>query len=119
LKPIRLEIPRVASGLNGSGGLKNMHYRNYGKLRDSWQLEIRSLTNAKIKGRVSIDYTRSSVVAMDWDNLCASFKVIGDALVANGIIEDDNPEIVVEFRPHWRKAKNNKDLITIIEITPL
>jgi hypothetical protein len=56
---------------------------------------------------------------MDWDNLCASFKVIGDALVANGIIEDDNPEIVVEFRPHWRKAKNNKDLITIIEITPL
>ncbi len=119
MKPIRLEIPRVAPGLNGSEGLKRMHYRKYMKLRDSWQLEIRSLTNAKIKGRVSIDYTRSSVVAMDIDNLCASFKVIGDGLVANGIIEDDNTEIITEFRPHWRKAKNNKDLITIIEITPL
>jgi hypothetical protein len=117
MKSITIEIPRVAPGLNGSKGLKNMHFQAYRKLRDSWAFEIRSLTNAKFKGRVSIDYTRSSVVPMDWDNLSASFKVIGDALVSNNIIEDDNPTIVVEFRPHWRKAKNNSDLKTIITIT--
>jgi len=37
--------------------------------------------------------------------------------VANKVIKDDNPGIVVEFIPKWRKAKNNDDLKTIIEIT--
>lgn len=119
MKSITIEIPRVAPGLNGSGGLKNLHFQAYRKLRDSWTLQIRSVTSDKFLGKVSIDYTRSSVVAMDWDNLSASFKVIGDALVANQIITDDNPNVVVAFRPHWRKAKNNKDLKTIITITEL
>ena len=111
-----LEINEVAPMLNGKDGLKRMHYHAYARLRDKWTWLIRSVTNANIKGRVSITYTRSSVTAPDWDNLCASFKPIGDALVKNGVIEDDNPEIVVEFKPQWRKAKNNKDLKTTIII---
>jgi len=112
-----LEINEVAPMLNGKDGLKRMHYHAYARLRDKWTWLIRSVTNANIKGRVSITYTRSSVRAPDWDNLCASFKPIGDALVANKVIKDDNPGIVVEFIPKWRKAKNNDDLKTIIEIT--
>jgi hypothetical protein len=113
---LKLEIPEVAPMLNGKKGLKNMHYRNYMKLRDRWDSIIRDVTNERILGTVHVTYTRSSVVAPDWDNLCASFKPIGDALVNNGVIQDDSPKIIETFTPVWRKAKNNSDLITIIEI---
>jgi hypothetical protein len=113
---LTLEIPEVAPMLNGSGGLKNMHYRNYMKLRDRWIAIIREMTSVRIIGKVHLTYIRSSVQAPDWDNLCASFKPIGDALVENGVIQDDNPKIIETFTPIWRKAKNNNDLKTIIEI---
>ncbi len=116
LVELNIEIPEVAPMLNGSSGLKRMHWTKYRDLLEKWTLLIRAKTKEKIKGRVSIAYVRSSVRAPDWDNLCASFKPIGDALVKNGVIEDDNPEIVVEFKPQWRKAKNNKDLKTTIII---
>ena len=102
--------------MNGSKGLKGMHHRNYMKLRDRWISMIREATNERIRGKVHLTYTRSSVQAPDWDNLCASFKPIGDALVENGVITDDNPKVIETFTPVWRKAKNNKDLKTIIEI---
>ena len=111
-----LEINEVAPMLNGKDGLMRMHWAKRRKLQEKWTWLISSVTNAKIKGRVSITYTRSSVTAPDWDNLCASFKTIGDALVKNGVIVDDNPRVVERFIPKWRKAKNNKDLKTIIEI---
>jgi Holliday junction resolvase RusA-like endonuclease len=119
MEKLIIEIDEVAPMLNGSGGLKNMHFQVYRKLRDRWVWLIASKTRQKIKGKVTIAYTRSSVVAPDWDNISASFKPIGDALVTNGVIEDDNPKVVLEFIPKWRKAKNNKDLKTIIEITPI
>jgi Holliday junction resolvase RusA-like endonuclease len=111
-----ITINEVAPMLNGSGGLKNMHFQVYRKLREKWVWLVRSSTKAIFKGTVKITYTRSSVVAPDWDNLSASFKPIGDALVDNKVITDDNPKVVLEFIPKWRKAKNNKDLITIIEV---
>jgi Holliday junction resolvase RusA-like endonuclease len=113
---ITIELDEVAPMLNGSQGLKNMHYRNYMKLRERWNTLIANSTTERIIGTVHITYTRSSVQAPDWDNLCASFKPIGDALVENGVIQDDNPKIVETFTPVWRKAKNNNDLKTIIEI---
>jgi hypothetical protein len=114
---IKITIDEVAPMLNGSNGLKNMHFRNYMKLRDKWAWLIRSATTAKFKGKVRIEYVRASVSPPDWDNISASFKPIGDALVSNGVIEDDNPTIVTEFVPKWEKAKNNNSLYTIITIT--
>ena len=116
---LRIEIPEVAPMLNGKDGLMRMHWTKRRKLQEKWAVLISSVTNAKLKGRVSITYTRSSVTAPDWDNLCASFKTIGDALVKNGVIEDDNPQVVVEFIPRWRKAKNNNDLKTKVLITSM
>jgi hypothetical protein len=116
--PMTLEIPDTAPMLNGDKGLMRMHYRSYMKLKDKWVLLIRSVTSAKLQGRVSIDYYRSSVIAPDADNLCASFKPIGDALVANGVIEDDSFKVVSRFSAHWMKATNNKDKRTVIIITP-
>lgn len=112
-----IDIDEVAPMLNGSGGLKNMHFQAYRKLRDRWVWLIRSKTSAIIKGRVSIVYIRRSVVAPDWDNISASFKPIGDALVTNKVIEDDNPKIVTSFIPKWEKAKNNASVSTTIIIT--
>ena len=111
-----ITINDVAPGLNGKDGLKRIHYRNYAKLLEKWQWLIREQNPPKFTGKVDIIYIRSSVQPMDWDNLAASFKPIGDALTANGVITDDNPNVVVSFTPKWRKARNNKDLITIIEI---
>jgi len=93
-----------------------MHWSAYEKLLEKWKLLIIATNPQKFEGTVKITYTRSSVVAPDWDNLAASFKPIGDALVACGVIEDDNPSVVVEFIPRWQKAKNNNNLTTTIEI---
>jgi flavoprotein len=114
---VTIEIDDVAPMLNGSQGLMRMHYRTYMKLKDKWIWLIRSRSADKFKGRVTIDYYRSSVIAPDADNLSASFKPIGDALVTNGIISDDSMKVVTRFTAHWMKAKNNKDKRTVIVIT--
>jgi hypothetical protein len=114
---LTIEIDDTAPGLNGSQGLIRMHYHNRTKLKNKWILLIRSKTLDKFKGKVTIDYYRSSVIAPDADNLSASFKFIGDALVANGVIEDDSMDVVTRFTAHWLKAKNNSDKRTVIVIS--
>ena len=57
-----------------------------------------------IEGPVHILYTRRSVRLMDWDNAAGSFKLIGDALVKCGILEDDNPKVITEFRVEQQKV---------------
>jgi hypothetical protein len=53
---------------------------------------------------------------MDWDNFCSSFKHVGDALVKEGVILDDNPAIVVSFVPEQLKCKRaDQKVIVIIE----
>lgn len=49
------------------------------------------------KGPVRIQYISYRSKRMDWDAVAASFKPIGDALVACGIIDDDGPSIVVKL----------------------
>tara|TARA_R100001594_G_scaffold143374_1_gene191256 strand:- start:149 stop:451 length:303 start_codon:yes stop_codon:yes gene_type:complete len=50
-----------------------------------------------IDGPVEVHYTRKSIRLMDWDNAAGSFKLVGDALVNIGILEDDNPKVIKEF----------------------
>jgi Holliday junction resolvase RusA-like endonuclease len=114
---VTIEIDDVAPGLNGSQGLMRMHYHNKTKLKKKWMLLIRSKTLYKFKGKVTINYYRSSVMPPDADNLSASFKFIGDALVDNGVISDDSMDVVTRFTAHWMKAKNNKDKRTVIVIS--
>ena len=111
-----LKFNFVTAGLNGSDGLMQMHWGKTKKLKERLQWEIKALSPRKHKGKVIITYTRASVTAMDWDNHSASFKHWGDALVDCGVILDDKPSIVIEFRPRYEKAKNNKSVYTIIEI---
>ena len=115
----KLQFDFVTPGLNGKDGLINEHFRAKKKRQESIVWAVKAKNPDKHKGKVIITYTRASVVAPDWDNLCASFKHWGDALVKCGVIEDDKPSIILEFKPRWEKAKNNKSLYTIIEIKDL
>ena len=59
-----------------------------------------------IEGPVCVEYTRRSVRLMDWDNAAGSFKLVGDALVQLGILEDDNPQIIKEFKVDQERVKH-------------
>jgi hypothetical protein len=100
----KIVIEEVVSGLNGNGGLIREHFRNAMKKKDRYTTLVRSQTRNKHKGKVIITYTRYSITLMDWDNLGASFKHLGDSLVAANIIQDDKPSIVVEFIPKQEKV---------------
>jgi hypothetical protein len=51
---------------------------------------------------------------MDWDNFAASFKHIGDSLVAAGVIIDDKPSIIIQFLPQQIKSKIKEQRVEII-----
>jgi len=106
----------VMAGLNGSDGLIREHWAHARKKRQMLAWKIKEKKPKAHKGKVIITYTRASVVAPDWDNLSSSFKHVGDSLVDCGVIKDDKPAIVIEFRPRWVKAKNHKSVFTLIEI---
>lgn len=112
----RLEFDFVTPGLNGSNGLIAENRWKKKERQTSIKWAVISKNPKKHKGQVVITYTRASVNQMDWDNLSASFKHWGDSLVKAGVIEDDKPSIVVEFKPRWAKAKNHKSSYTVIEI---
>jgi len=110
-------VNELPPGLNGPRGLKRMHWAAYCQVRDRWAHLIReqSPPDISFQGPVIITYTSCSTRLMDWDNCCASFKVIGDALVSAGIIPDDNPQIIQFFIPHQAKVKKGEEKV-IIEI---
>ena len=56
---------------------------------------------------------------MDWDNFCASFKHLGDALVKADVIKDDNPRIVTKFVCDQIKVSKRIEQKIIIKIKDL
>ena len=82
----------------GINKLLRMHWAVRKKLQNNLVDDIKENYECSlIEGPVHILYTRRSVRLMDWDNAAGSFKLIGDALVKCGILEDDNPKIIKEF----------------------
>ena len=111
-----LWIGKLPPGLNGDDGLINMHWTEYAKVKKKWVQYIFALQPKKHAGYVRVKYTRVSVSVMDWDNLGASFKVIGDALIENDVIEDDSPKVIKKFEIFWKKAVSYRDQGVKIEI---
>lgn len=111
-----LIIQALPPGLNGSDGLKNMHYHAYSKRKKEWYWLVRSQDFDRHKGRVRIVFTRVSTRMMDMDNIGASFKFIGDALEKCKIIQDDSPKILTELSLRWEKAESQKKQYVKIEI---
>lgn len=114
-----LTYNRLAPALNGKDGLIRTHWAKRKKIKDTWIKLTKAQEYKQYQGQVIVEYERHSVSPMDWDNLCASFKIPGDVLVACGIIEDDNPTVVTQFIPRWVKSKNNKHNKTVIRVYPI
>ncbi len=111
-----IKVDKLPPGLNGDDGLINLHWTDYRDLKRKWVQYIFAQQPQRHAGKVSINYTRVSTRPMDWDNLGASFKVIGDALEANDVIINDSPEIVNPFTIDWQKADTMREQGVIIEI---
>lgn len=101
--------------LNGKVGLKRMHWSTYRDIRDKWVWLVREQTKSKYTVPVEISFVRHSSRRPDFDNLYASFKVIGDALKIAGVIIDDNMDYIVDLNARWEKSKQ-VDQRTTIEI---
>lgn len=118
LKESVLVIDGIVAGLNGPNGLVRGHWSNVKKQKDLFRSIIREqFAEGKIKkhvGKVRCSYVGYKTSFMDWDNFCASFKHIGDSLVAEGIIIDDNPKILTEFSPKMIKCKRSEQRVVII-----
>lgn len=106
-------------GLNGSDGLLREHWSKRKTRKDKLILMLKSVIKDRPKYKdVVVTYERHSCRAMDWDNHCASFKIIGDAMVEAGILLDDSPTIIKEFIPKWFKVdkKNLEKTVVILNI---
>lgn len=103
-------------GLNGSDGLMQEHFHKKKERVKNLIMEIKANSLNKHKGPVQVTYTRHTCQPMDWDNHCASFKHVGDALVKSGTITDDNPSVLRIFRPRQVKVKKKEEQRITIHI---
>ncbi len=111
--------------MNGKGGLLRSYWAERGRMRNEWRLRVVGEINRKRLRlsepfrRCRIVYTTKRVRLMDWDNHGSSFKLIGDALVYTGVLEDDNPKVIMEFVQRQERVKHLKEQgceVEIIEI---
>jgi len=115
---INIRLTGLTPGLNGSKGLMREHWAKKMKIKAGYVARLHALKITPIHGPVKLIYIRHTSSFMDWDNTCASFKRLGDALVKAGIIKDDSPKIITEFIPKQIKCKR-KDQHTEIVIVPI
>jgi len=94
----------------GINRLLRMHWAVRKKLQLKLVAEIQEAYECDlIEGPVTVEYTRRSIRLMDWDNAAGSFKLIGDALVACGILEDDNPKVIKVFKVKQEKVPHRNE----------
>lgn len=122
MQQITIKLNRLTEGMNGTDGLIRQHFYAAKRVKESIRLEILSQRPAghqPMQGPVRVVYTRYCHAFMDWDNAGASFKHIGDGLVAGGIIADDNPGVLAEFVPRQVKIPRKEKVYTTITITQI
>jgi len=113
----------LAPGLNGKDGLLRMHWSRRRALARDLSIWIRCISaslsgcSTPLTGPVLVRYTRRyAKQPMDWDNLGASFKLIGDALVRAGVLADDSPKVIGRLELAQVKVASIKKQGTTIEI---
>lgn len=112
-----LHLDFLAPGLNGDEGLIRQHFTLARKQKIRLKLLFlsqRPVGHDPINYPVRITYVRYTAFPMDWDNACASFKHIGDALQEAGIISDDSPKVISQFVPRQIKCKKVEQRTEII-----
>lgn len=108
-------ISEVIPGLNGETGLIRENFRKAKVRKLRYQTEIMAQTRNRHASTVNIDWIRYTIKPMDWDNMCASFKHIGDALVNASVLIDDKPTVIINFTPKQIKvAKRNQQRSEVV-----
>jgi hypothetical protein len=115
---MRLIIPDIPRGMNGSNGLLRMGYRARSKYNSYWRDLVRSQIDNSHKPQrskciVSISQMRHK--KLDPDNLSASCKPILDALKWWRLIKDDSEEWI-DLRPSQTIGKEKIMIINIEEV---
>lgn len=113
-----LEFPLIAPGMNGDEGLIRENHWKYTARRNDYITLIKSKNIIPYAGDVTISYERHSTKMLDWDNLGASFKCWGDALEKAGVIKDDSPKTIREWRTQNVKVDSFSKIKTRIVIDP-
>jgi hypothetical protein len=136
-EPVPYWIPGLLPpSLNGPGGLIRMHHRRKAKLRGEigvlvlafmpWAVrQARSSNRLRslpaLPGRWRVQFTRRSLRAnlLDADNLAASFKLLGDALVDQCVLTDDSPRYLGQLVPDQERVDDRRETGTHLLFEPM
>jgi hypothetical protein len=90
----------------GLNELKRMHHHTYAKLRERWQMLLRSKYGAKLAipqpNRATLTVFAS--LDMDWDNCAAVAKIPLDVMQRMGWLEDDGPKVIRSLKVEQEKC---------------
>lgn len=105
----------ILKGLSpGMNELLRKHFTFRKKVLENYIMRLRALQVRSFGNKVNVTFTRYSSVLMDWDNMCSSFKIPGDALKGAGIITDDSPLVIINFLPKQEKCRKKSGRIKIL-----
>jgi hypothetical protein len=90
----------------GLNKLKRMHHHTYAKLRERWQMLLRSKYGASvaIPHPCHAALTVFSSLAYDWDNCAAVAKIPLDVMQRMGWLEDDGPKVIRSLKVEQEKC---------------
>ena len=121
-KYLRLDFPDVPPGLNGPKGLIRLHRYGLTEAKRDWFTLVMDEVPVELRnknpqwGSVVVIFTVKTSQRMDRDNIAAAFKFIGDALVRQGLLLDDNATVVKIFHPKWEYVEHRAERGCTVEI---
>ena len=101
--------------------LLRRHWAIVMKEKNKWHNLVRFYCHydGKPLPKARLTMTRVSVMQPDFDNLALSFKFVVDALVKQGVLENDTYQVIGESSYRWEKASKRKDQKITVNIEPL
>jgi Holliday junction resolvase RusA-like endonuclease len=103
-----------------NNAVMRMHHRVRSKEHLNNRLEVWAAAGANpcLSDKCIVTVTRHSSRFLDWDNMGGGLKFLLDAMVKNGIIEDDNPKCIVKLNLEQVKCKQS-EAKTVVKIKSL
>jgi len=102
--------PDLPPTLNGKKGLLRLHWTKREKIKQKFMWLIKMKKIPKLPGKVTLVMYNYATHLMDWDNLAGRLKIVGDAMVGLGLLEDDSPELIIDFDMKQEKVHKLKDV---------
>lgn len=126
MRRIVLRCPILPPGWNGADGLIRTHWAKRRDKQTTIETALLCMNREEILEAAALEYPVRVTFTrfykgrpMDWDNCGASFKLVGDALVALKVLKDDDPSYVGEFRvQQFRRPGDTGFEVLIEELTP-